>query len=161
MIVEKNRIISLNFNLYNDKGTLIDSSSEKDLLVYLHGGQELLPALEKSLEGRAVGDAVSVELKPEEAFGYRDENLVEKTPRANFPGIQDIQKGMKFETEMDDGSIMVVEVIKVEDEWITVDGNHELAGENLKFELQIVDIREATVEELEHGHAHSGAGCSD
>tara|TARA_B100000676_G_C17946885_1_gene769726 strand:+ start:92 stop:577 length:486 start_codon:yes stop_codon:yes gene_type:complete len=158
VIIEKNNVISLNFALYDGEGKLIDSSNDENLLVYLHGAEELLPALEAALDGHDIGDAIKVELKAEEAFGHRDEKLVERISRENFPGVEDIQLGMKFETEMDDNSIMVVEVVKVENEWITIDGNHELAGKNLKFELQVADIRAATEEELLHRHAHGSAG---
>jgi FKBP-type peptidyl-prolyl cis-trans isomerase SlyD len=99
-----------------------------------------------------------VDLSPEQAFGERDDALVDRAPRENFPGIDHIEPGMRFQTEMDDGSQMIVTVTEVDDEWVTVDGNHELAGMDLRFDLTVVDVRAASEEELAHGHAHDPAG---
>lgn len=162
MNIEKNHVVAADFELYDGEGQLIDSSQiSGGPLTYLHGADELLPGLEAALEGHAVGDRVTVELTPEQAFGEREESLVDKAPRANFPGIDEIEPGMRFQTEMDDGAPMVVTVTKVDDQWVTVDGNHELAGKHLRFELQVTEVRAATAEETAHGHVHSDGECDD
>jgi len=101
--IEKDCVVTANFRLFDGNGELVDSSEVGGPLTYLHGAEELLPGLEVALAGHAVGDNLTVELKPDEAFGQWDESLVDKAPRANFPGIEDIEPGMRFQTEMDDG----------------------------------------------------------
>ena len=154
MNIEKDCVVTADFRLFDGDGELVDSSETGGPLTYLHGAEELLPGLEVALAGHAIGDNLTVELKPDEAFGPRDEALVDKAPRANFPGIEHIEPGMRFQTEMDDGAPMLVTVTDVDDEWVTVDGNHELAGKHLRFELEVTDIRKATDEEISHGHVH-------
>ncbi len=137
---------------------MIDSSEANGPLVYLHGAEQLLPALEEALSGHEVGDELSVELTPEQAFGERMDALVDRAPRSNFPGVDHIEPGMRFQTQMEDGSQMVVTVTDVDDQWVTVDGNHELAGMDLRFELKVADVRAASDEEIAHGHAHGPDG---
>lgn len=152
-------VVASDFELFNGEDELIDSSQGGGPLIYLHGGGELLPKLEESLTGHLAGDSLSVKLTPAEAFGQPDPSLVDKVPRANFPGIEVIEPGMRFETEMEDGSAMVVVVTQVDDEWVTVDGNHELAGQHLRFELKVKEVRQATEEEIAHGHVHAQGEC--
>jgi len=156
--IAKNCVVAADFRLFDKAGELIDSSDSNGPLVYLHGAEQLLPALEAALDGHAIGDELMVELTPEQAFGDHDPSLVDKAPRANFPGVDHIEPGMRFQTQLPDGTPMVVTVTAVDDEWVTVDGNHELAGKDLRFELKVVAVREATEEELAHGHAHGVDG---
>lgn len=158
MNIGKNCVVAADFQLYDGQGEMIDSSESNGPLVYLHGAEQLLPALEAALDGHAVGDELSVALTPEQGFGAREDGLVERVPRANFPGVEEIEPGMRFQTQLPDGSPMVVMVTDVDDEFVTVDGNHELAGKDLRFELKVVEVREATPEELAHGHAHGVDG---
>jgi len=158
--IEKNCVVAADFRLYDGDGELIDSSGTAGPLTYLHGAEELLPGLEDALAGHAVGDRLVVELTPEEAFGEHDNALVDRVPRANFPGVERIETGMRFQTEMEDGSPMVVTVVEVDERWVTVDGNHEMAGKHLRFELEVVAVRKASAEELAHGHVHAaGEEC--
>ncbi len=158
MNIGKNCVVAADFQLYDGQGEMIDSSESNGPLVYLHGAEQLLPALEAALDGHAVGDELSVALTPEQGFGPREDELVERVPRANFPGVEEIGPGMRFQTQLPDGSPMIVMVTDVDDEYVTVDGNHELAGRDLRFELKVVEVREATPEELAHGHAHGVDG---
>jgi len=159
--IEDNCVVAANFQLFDGSGELIDSSADGGPLTYLHGGGELLPGLEHALAGHAVGHSLTVELTPEQAFGGRDEALVDRAPRSNFPGIDQIEPGMRFQTEMDDGSPMVVTVVDVDEQWVTVDGNHEMAGKHLRFELEVIDVRRATPEEIAHGHVHGPDGACE
>ena len=154
MRITKNCVVTSNFQLFDGDGVEIDSSDRDGPLVYLHGADDLLPDLEIALDGHVSGDRLSVELTPDQAFGEHDPSLVDRAPRENFPGIDVIEPGMRFQTEMDDGTPMVVTVTDVDDQWVTVDGNHELAGRHLRFELEVVEVREATAEEKAHGHVH-------
>jgi len=156
--IGKNCVVAADFRLFDGQGEMIDSSESNGPLVYLHGAEQLLPALEAALDGHAVGDELTVELTPEQGFGPHQEGLVERVPRANFPGVDQIEPGMRFQTQLPDGSPMVVTVTDVDDQFVTVDGNHELAGKDLRFELKVVEVREATPEELAHGHAHGVDG---
>lgn len=158
MNIEKDSVVTVDFELYDRDGGLVDSSEANGPLMYLHGADQLLQGLEDALAGHVVGDELSVELTPEQAFGEREEALVDRAPRANFPGVDHIERGMRFQTAMEDGSQMVVTVTDVDDEWVTVDGNHELAGMDLRFELKVAEVRAATEEELSHGHAHGPEG---
>jgi len=159
--IQKNCVVSANFRLFDGSGELLDSSDSGGPLTYLHGAEELLPDLEAALAGHQAGDKLTVELTPQQAFGEHDPSLVDKAPRANFPGIEHIEPGMRFQTEMDDGAPMVVTVTDVDDQWVTVDGNHELAGKHLRFELEVCSVRPASGDEIEHGHAHGPDGHCD
>ncbi len=158
MLIEKNTVVSADFQLLDKDGKMIDSSEANGPLVYLHGAEQLLPALEEALSGHEVGDELSVGLTPEQAFGERMDALVDRAPRSNFPGVDHIEPGMRFQAQMEDGSQMVVTVTDVDDQWVTVDGNHELAGMDLRFELKVADVRAASDEEIAHGHAHGPDG---
>lgn len=154
------KAVFLNYSVTDGSGEVIDSSEVDGPLTYIHGTENLIPGLEQALEGRSQGEKLQVTVACGQAYGQRDESLVEAVPRANFPGIDSIEPGMRFETEMDDGSPMVVTVVAVDDRQVTVDGNHPLAGKDLTFDLEITQVREATSEEIEHGHVHvEGQGC--
>lgn len=110
------------------------------------------------MEGKKAGDNVKVRIPPEEGYGERDDSLLQSVPRENFQGIDDISVGMQFQTPTEDGSQQVVTVMTVDDKQVTVDGNHPLAGVPLNFDVTVVDVRDATDEELEHGHVHGPGG---
>jgi len=154
MQISKFKAVVLNYVARDDTGETIDSSEIDGPIRYIHGTEDLIPGLEHALEGRKQGEKLSVDVPMEQAYGPRDESLVEAVPRANFQGIEVITPGMKFETRMDDGSPFVVTVVEANEKSVTVDGNHPLAGKNLSFDLEIVEVRESTAEELEHGHVH-------
>lgn len=157
MKVAKDKVVSLDFTLWDDAGEVIDSSEGSEPLEYLHGHLNLVPGLEKALDGKVVGDGFKITVPAAEAFGDRDESLVEVLPRSDFPDDLELVPGMQFEAEGDDGSTIVT-ITSVEGDSITVDGNPEFAGMDLTYEVKVIDIRDATEEEIEHGHVH-GDGC--
>ncbi|HEY9054230.1 MAG TPA: peptidylprolyl isomerase [Rectinemataceae bacterium] len=164
MEIKKDKVVSIEYLLHDAAGKLIDSSDAGEPLVYLHGNDNLVPGLEKHLEGRKAGDSLSCVVAPAEGYGERDEELVMQVARKDFgPGAQ-IEPGMQFEARSESGS-QIVTVVKVEDDKVTIDANHPLAGESLHFQVKVVDVREATAEELSHGHVHAhahlheGCGC--
>lgn len=156
MIIEKDKVVSIAYTLKNAKGEQIDAADEKNPLDYIHGEGYIIPGLEKQLEGKTVGDKVSAVVPPEEAYGIRDENFLVEIPREQFSIDGEIEVGMQFEAAGPEG-VHLVTVTKVENDMITVDGNHPLAGETLYFDVTIVNIREATEEEL--AARSSGCGC--
>ena len=157
MQITADMVVSIDYTLTDDQGTVIDSSEGRGPLAYLHGKNNIIPGLENALEGKAKGDSLQVKVSPEEGYGERSDELTQDIPKQMFEGNDEIQVGMQFQTMTESGP-QVVTVTKVEEETVTVDGNHPLAGENLNFDVTIVDIREASAEELDHGHVHGPEG---
>ena len=154
MQIADNKVVALHYTLTNVHGETIDSSVDQPPLAYLHGHGNLIAGLEQAVTGKIVGDKLTVTLQPEEGYGLYDEALVEKLPRSAFQGVEEIQVGMQFQAQYPSGH-RVVTIIKIEGDEITIDGNHPLADEIPTFEIEVAEIREATEEELAHGHAHS------
>ncbi len=154
MEVEKNKVVTIHYTLTNDEGQVLDSSVGKNPLKYLHGNKNLIEGLEKELLGKKVGDKLHVVIEPAEAYGERRDDLVQEVPREAFQGVEDIQPGMQFNAQAPDGSTYVVTVTNVGEEKITIDANHDLAGVRLTFDVEVMDIRNATDEEISHGHVH-------
>ena len=158
MQIKKNSVVTMEYHLRDDENTIIDSSGDSGPFPYLHGAGGIIPGLESAMEGKKAGDEVKVRIPPEEGYGERNESLLQSVPRENFQGIDDISVGMQFQTPTEDGSQQVVTVMTVDDKQVTVDGNHPLAGIPLNFEVTVIDVRDATDEELEHGHVHGPGG---
>ena len=158
MQIATNSIVSFDYTLTNGDGQVLDTSSGKQPLSYLHGAGNIIPGLESELTGKQVGDNVKVTVAPAEAYGERDEKLVQPVPRAAFKGIDQIQPGMQFTAQSPQGA-RIVTVVAVADEQVTIDANHPLAGQTLHFDVTIRDVREATEDELNHGHAHGPGGA--
>ena len=157
MQITADMVVSIDYTLTDDQGTVIDSSEGRGPLAYLHGKNNIIPGLENALEGKSKGDSLQVKVSPAEGYGERSDELTQEIPKQMFEGNDDIQVGMQFQTMTESGP-QVVTVTKVDEETVTVDGNHPLAGENLNFDVTIVDIREASAEELDHGHVHGPEG---
>ena len=136
----------------------MDSSEGQEPLVYLHGPENIVVGLERELEGKTVGDSLKAVVSPKDGYGVRNEEMVAAVPRDMFESDMDIEVGMSFQAETDQG-VQVVNIVAVNDEEVTVDGNHPLADEVLHFDVTVRAIREATADELEHGHVHS-EGCN-
>jgi FKBP-type peptidyl-prolyl cis-trans isomerase SlyD len=152
------KAVSIHYTLTNDAGEVLDSSAGQEPLTYLHGANNLVPGLEKQLEGKTTGDKLNAAVTPEEGYGDNDPQLIQEVPREMFSGIDNIEVGMEFHAETEDGP-QAVEVIAIEGDTVTIDGNHPLAGITLNFEVEVTDIRDATEEELTHGHVHGVGGC--
>lgn len=157
MQVAEQSVVSIHYKLTNDKGEVLDSSEGGDALVYLHGAGNIIKGLEAGLIGKRAGDKLDVKVAPADGYGERDERLVQEVPRDAFQGVDEITAGMRFQAEGPNGATSVI-VAAVTDDTVTVDGNHALAGENLNFAVEITEVREATKEELEHGHVHGAGG---
>ncbi|WP_345843332.1 peptidylprolyl isomerase [Shewanella algae] len=158
MQITQHSAVTIHYRLTDAKGQLIESSFETDPMVYLHGMENLIPGLEKALEGKSKGDTLEVTIEAEEAYGPYHDGLRQEVPLEAFGDIQDIVPGMRFiaETEMGQRPVQVTEVL---DNSVIVDGNHPLAGQSLTFNVEVMDVREATAEEVAHGHIHAHGGC--
>ncbi len=154
MLVASQKVVSIHYELTNDKNDVLDSSAGKDPLTYLHGVGGLIPGLEKELEGKSAGDSLKVTVAPAEGYGETNPGLVQDVPLSAFEGVEKVEPGMQFNTSGPDGNAMLISVTAVNGDQVTIDGNHPLAGVTLNFDVNIVEVRDATDEELQHGHAH-------
>ena len=152
MTIKENSAVSFHYTLTDDDGQQLDSSAGKEPLAYLHGAGNIIPGLENALTGKAVGDSMSVAVSAAEGYGEVQNELIQDVPRTSFQGVDEIEVGMQFEAQTGQGGTVPVTVTAVSDETVTVDGNHPLAGKNLNFDVSIEAVRDATEEELEHGH---------
>lgn len=157
MQVADNMAVSIHYTLTNDEGDVLDSSRDDEALVYLHGEGNIISGLEEAMSGKAVGDKFNVRIAAEDAYGEFMDDRIQVISRAMFDGIDDLEIGMQFQADVSDGP-GVVTIVKIEGDDVTIDGNHPLAGQALTFDVEVMAVRAATAEELEHGHVH-GAGC--
>jgi FKBP-type peptidyl-prolyl cis-trans isomerase SlyD len=157
MIIEKDKVVSIDYVLTNEGGAILDSTQDQGPMVYLQGAQNILPALEEALEGKAVKARVRKTIMPAEGYGEYNPELSQNYPLSQFPNPDKIKVGTQFQLDTPEGP-MVASITKIEDEELTVDMNHPLAGQTLHFDIEVADIREATAHEIEKGHIHT-EGC--
>ncbi len=157
MNISENCVASFHYTLTDGTGKVLDSSEGQDPLSYLHGASNIIPGLEEALAGKQVGDKLQVAVPAAQAYGLRNDDLIQELPSSMFSGIDQIEVGMEFHAETEHG-LQVVTVTKVDGDQVTIDGNHPLAGVDLNFDVEITEVRAATEDELSHGHVHS-AGC--
>ena len=158
MLIGSEKVVLIHYTLTDDSGQVLDSSSGREPLAYLHGKGNIIPGLEKALEGKQAGDKVNVAVEPAEGYGERDERLVQNVPREAFENVDEVNPGMQFQAQNEQGQARIVTVTKVADDLITIDANHPLAGASLNFDVEVTEVREPTAEELEHGHVHGPGG---
>lgn len=157
MQIAADAVVLIHYTLKDDDGKVIDSSDGGEPLAYIQGHGNLVPGLEKALEGRKDGDTVAVTLPPAEGYGTRNEALLQRVPKRSLQGSGEIRKGMQFQAQTDEG-LRVFTVTAVVGDMVSLDGNHPLADQTLHFDVEIVSVRAATAEELEHGHVHGAGG---
>jgi FKBP-type peptidyl-prolyl cis-trans isomerase SlyD len=153
MAVAPDCVVTIHYTLKDDAGTVLDHSSPEEPLAYLHGHGNIIPGLEKELDGKNIGDALTVTVAPADGYGEYDNGLVQSVPRRTLRGIKDVKPGMRLHAQTAEGPRSVT-VTKVLGDMVTLDGNHPLAGKSLRFDVRIEDVRPATEEELSHGHVH-------
>jgi FKBP-type peptidyl-prolyl cis-trans isomerase SlyD len=158
MNIANGSVVSFHYTLTGDDGAEIDSSKGGEPLAYLHGSGGIIPGLEKELEGKVAGDKLNVTVQPEEAYGPVNADLIQPVPRSAFQGVDQIEVGMQFQAQGNGGQMQLVVVTAVDDESVTVDANHPLAGKVLHFDVAIDSVREASEEEKQHGHVHGPGG---
>ena len=157
MGIKKDSVVTFNYTLKDDGDEIIDSSPPGEPLAYLHGHGNLVPGLERELDGKNPGDALIVKVTPADGYGEYSKDLVQKVPRRSLKGIAKITVGMRLHAQTAEGP-RAVTVTALAGDMVTIDGNHPLAGQNLNFDIQIVDVRDASAEELAHGHVHGPGG---
>lgn len=157
MKITKDAVVSIDYTLRDDNGNVLDSSEGREPLMYIHGNGNIIPGLESSLDNKIAGDSIKVSVPPEDAYGVIDQSQITNADRSQFEGVSNLQVGMQFTASGPQGDHLVT-ITKIDDNTVTVDGNHPLAGMRLHFDVNIVDVRTATAEELAHGHVHGAGG---
>ncbi|MFD2168017.1 peptidylprolyl isomerase [Thalassotalea euphylliae] len=160
MKIANNSVVKLHYAVSDSEGTTIDSSYDHEPLEIIQGTGYLIPGLEKALEGREAGETFEVDVSAADAYGERFDEYVQTVPKELMQGVEDLEVGTQLRATTDEGEQTVI-VIDVNDTEITVDGNHPLAGIDLHFDVELLAVREATAEELEHGHVHKESSCCD
>lgn len=161
MNITQNKVASIAYLVKTQEGALVDQATVDAPLAYLHGHANLIPGLEKELEGKVGGDKFSVTVSPEDAYGEYEDALVQRVPKSAFQGVDSLEIGMRFMAQTQ-GSQMPVEITDIDGDEVVVDGNHMLAGQSLSFDVEVVDVRDATQEEIDNGQiapAHGCGGC--
>ena len=160
-MVKEGKVVRLAYTLKNSEGEIVDQADSGEPLEYLHGANEIVPGLERGLEGMEAGDKKSLTVGPDEGYGEINPELKLVVQRSQFPPDMKVEEGMRFETSAPDGGDLVFTVDAIQGSDIHIDANHPLAGETLHFEVEVVDVRDATEEEMAHGHAHGEGGHGD
>ena len=158
MVIEKDRVVTIDYELKGADGEVLDSSRGSEPLVYIQGAENIISGLERRLAGKKAGDELACVIPAAEAYGERDDKLVFEVSRSDFGDNAEVEAGMQFYAQGPSGAQLVT-VLALEGDKVKLDANHPLAGEELHFDVKVVDVREATAEELEHGHIHQGCGC--
>ncbi len=158
MKIAHNAVVSLDYTLTDDDGKVIDQSDESEPLEYLHGHGQIVPGLERALEGQDDGQSLEVSVAPADGYGVRDEKKKMTIPRADLPSDLVPEVGMHLSGEGQDGNLVPLWIVDVQADHVALDGNHPLAGQTLHFQIHVRAVRQATSEELSHGHAHGAHG---
>jgi len=158
MQITKNKVVTLEFILKNEAGEVLDSSEDEQPLVYLHGANNLIPGLESELEGKESGDKFEITIPAKDGYGERDDGKVIAVSKEMFPDDPAVEAGAQYQSEDNDGNPVQIIVVEVNENEVKVDGNHPLAGVDLYFSVSISEVRDATEDELSHGHVHGAGG---
>ncbi|WP_246128498.1 FKBP-type peptidyl-prolyl cis-trans isomerase [Pleionea sediminis] len=159
MKIEKGFVVSIEYTLKDSQGNVWETSKGDEPWIYLHGFGGIIPGLEPELEGKEQGATFEVALQPEAAYGVYDKDLINKVPREALKDIDNLEVGLRLSAQTEDGQTHSVTVTEITDSTVTVDANHPMAGQPVTVEVEVSEIRPATPEELEHGHAHVNGQC--
>lgn len=154
LLIGANSVVAIHYTLKNDAGDVLDSSEGSSPLLYLHGAQNIIPGLESELQGKSIGAKFDASIAPELGYGESRPELVQVIKKEMFQGAEDIKAGMSFVAQGEGGRQQQVRVTDVSGDDVTIDANHPMAGMTLHFSVEVVEIRDATEQELEHGHVH-------
>jgi len=155
MQINQNKVVSMHYRLTLDSGEMLDSSFDRqEPLIFLVGHRNVIPGLENELIGMESGDEKSIRVAPEQGYGVRNEKLVQSVSTERLPDDMELEEGKALRFQEQDGQIIEAFITSLSDDEVTLDLNHPLAGEHLNFDIQVVDVRDASAEELEHGHVH-------
>ena len=156
LMIGKHSVVSIHYTLKGDDGEVMDSSEGGEPLAYLHGANNLIPGLEDELQGKTAGSKFQTTLEPKDAYGDVNDDFVQTISKQMFQGAEEVQPGMTFIAQGEGGQQRQVRVVEVDGDDVTIDANHPMAGKTLHFDVEVVEVREATPQEVEHGHVHSG-----
>jgi FKBP-type peptidyl-prolyl cis-trans isomerase SlyD len=159
MAIGQNKIVTMNYTLKDNEGNIIQTTNNKDPFQFMSGNKQILPKLEEEIDAMIIGSKKNVKIPAPEAYGEYSEQAVQQVNKTNFPEDVDLKVGMEFVANSPEGQQMPFVVKDIKQEEVTVDFNHPLAGKDLEFEVELIDVRDATVEELQHGHAHGPGGA--
>ncbi len=157
MQVDKHKVVTIDYTLTDNEGNVLDQSRNGEF-AYLHGADNIIPGLETALDGKETGEEVNVAVPPGEAYGEYNDALKQVVSKEMFPSQNDVEPGRQFHAQTPEGNPMIITVTDVSGDDVTIDANHPLAGRTLNFEVKVVDVREPSHEELEHGHVHGPGG---
>ncbi|MFW8592396.1 FKBP-type peptidyl-prolyl cis-trans isomerase [Glaciecola sp. 2405UD65-10] len=157
MQIADNHVVTIHYSVKTTDGDIIDSSENAEPLAFIQGSNFMIVGVEEALYGREAGDKFELEVPPEKAYGDRQEQLIQEVPVSMFEGM-DVDVGMSFRATTDQGEQSVM-IVDKDDEHVTVDGNHPLSGMTLVFDVTVKEVRDATADELSHGHVHGAGGC--
>ena len=155
--IAQNTVVSLDYTLTNDAGDILDKS-ENGQFVYLHGTNSIIPGLENALADKSLNDEFKVTIEADDAYGQNDDSKKQVVGREMFEADSPIEVGTQFHAQSPEGEMLMITVTAIDGDQITIDGNHPLAGERLHFEIKVTDLREASEEEISHGHVHGPDG---
>ncbi|MGE5401125.1 MAG: FKBP-type peptidyl-prolyl cis-trans isomerase [Ignavibacteriales bacterium] len=158
MPIKPNQVVTVNYSLKDENGEILDATTKEQPFAFLSGQNQILPKLEEEISTMIIGSKKQIVLSPEEAYGEYQPESVQVVNRSNFPEGSKLEEGMEFVANTPDGQQLPFIITKIEGDDITLDFNHPLAGETLTFDLELLDIRDATAEELTHGHVHGNGG---
>jgi FKBP-type peptidyl-prolyl cis-trans isomerase SlyD len=159
MTVKKDKVVEMHYTLKNNAGDVIDSSKGKEPMPFIQGHGNIIPGLESALEGMKIGESCDVSVKPEDGYGEHYLEAIQEIPMEALQGIDNLEVGMELQSQDEQGNPFIVHIKSINEDTVTIDANHPLAGETLHFSVSIENVREATKDELDHGHVHSGS-CS-
>lgn len=154
MKIEADKVVSIDYTLKDDQGTVIDTSNERGPLSFIFGSGTIIPGLENELEGREKGDSFSVTVEPKDGYGEYDDSMMFEVGKDQFQDSSQIEEGMQVQAQNNQGQVQILTVKSIGDENVTLDANHPLAGQKLFFDVSVTDVRDATEEEIDHGHVH-------
>ncbi|HMN50099.1 MAG TPA: peptidylprolyl isomerase [Ignavibacteriaceae bacterium] len=158
MAIEPNKVVTMNFTLTDDQGNVLDTTDNGGPFSYMTGSNMILPKLEEAVSGMIIGTKKNIKLDAVDAYGNYNEQIVQVVGKENFPEDFELEVGMSYMASSPDGAQMPFVITEVRDEDVTIDFNHPLAGKNLNFDIELLDVRDATAEELSHGHVHGPDG---
>ncbi len=158
MAIKPDQVVTVHFTLKDENGTTLEVADKNQPYSFLSGRDQILPKLEEKISTMLINSKGTVELLPEDAYGEFEENAIQKASRSDFPEDIELQEGMNFMADMGDGKQLPFFIKEIDNDEITIDFNHPLAGKSLTFDLELVDVRDASSEELAHGHVHGAGG---
>lgn len=157
MVIANDTVVTAHYRFTDESGELVDSSHDRGPMVYLHGRTSVLPAIEDALAGHEIGHETTLTLDPQQAFGVHRPELVFEAVRENLPLGVNLEPGMPLYSGSGDRTAFQLRVVRLTERGAVLDGNHPLAGKTLRVDLQVLDVRPATVDEVRSGRVTSAA----